>query len=127
VLFRQLSSSGGAARDGEPGRVGRRKEELRAHPAVWHDRVRFYQTLGAKSLSLSFIHMPDLPAPPAQCQIEREPLPPSAKSSLRVGSTISESRSALATAPPTRCDPVTPAHPHRRGVVPLLRAYSRGS
>jgi hypothetical protein len=27
-----------------------------------HDSIQFYQTLGAKSLSLSFIRMPDLPA-----------------------------------------------------------------
>jgi hypothetical protein len=61
---------------------GGRKEELRAQarPAARHDSIQFYQTLGAKSLSLSFILMPDLPATPKQRQIKQEPLPPSAKS-----------------------------------------------
>jgi hypothetical protein len=70
-----------------PAALGGRKEELRAraHPAARHDSMKFYQTLGANSLSLSFKRMPDPLATPVQCQIKRELLPPSAKSCSRSG------------------------------------------
>jgi hypothetical protein len=89
-------------------RESMRWKAARAHPAARHNSVQFYQTLGAKSLSLSFICMPNLPAPPAQHQIEREPLPPNAKSRSRAGSTLAESCSVLAS---RRLGPVPTSFP----------------
>jgi hypothetical protein len=89
-----------------PAAQGGRKEEPRARPAARHDSMKFYQTLGTNSLSLSFIRMPYLPATPAQRQIKREPLSPSAKSCSQSGppssnhaSCTSQHRRALARPP----------------------------
>jgi hypothetical protein len=110
----QCSRSSSAAQGKEGGARGR--------PAARRDSSEISQTLGDRCEDI-FIRVPDSPAPPAKRQIEAHALPPSTNRAHAVCSVLA----CVLPCVPASCRLGTSPAPHRRGVVPPLRAYSRGS
>jgi hypothetical protein len=102
--------------DSEQGKEG----GARGRPSARRDSSEISQTIGDRREDI-FIRVPDSPAPPAKRQIELHALPPNTNRAHPACSALALRADARLR---TR---LAPAYPHRGGVVPLLRAYSRRS